>query len=55
MVDDLGEDIGRLLVASLIEDEETDAPFSHGELRHRRRLVAEQLISTESDDRQSEA
>lgn len=39
VVDDLGEDIGRLLVASLVKDEEADAPFSHGKLRNRRRLV----------------
>lgn len=43
VVDHLGEDIRRLLIAGLIQNEETDRPFSHGKLLNRRRLVAVQL------------
>lgn len=39
VVDDLCEDFARMLVAVLIEQVQTDAPFPHGKLGNRRGLI----------------
>jgi hypothetical protein len=39
IVDDLGEAIGRLLVASIVNEEDLDIPALHRKSFHLRRLV----------------
>ena len=48
MVDDLCEDIGRPLIALLVQQVKSQAPFAHGKVRHGRWFVAISPVSLSS-------